>query len=187
MKVIDSNVSKEANILAEVSGVYLTGSYVLPSNISSSSNQLLITFTSDELYVSSGFMAKIHIESSLKANLSADACSMTSPCKDKEGHCQSDDECQGYLKCGHFNCPAGLGYHPKTRCCYDYCSNWLNMEEGYLASPWYPKNHPTDFKCRTLITVGMTVAGPRTITLEFLHFKVSNDAVCEHFYMIISP
>ena len=79
-----------------------------------------------------------------------------------------------FLRCGHDNCNADFGYSLKSRCCYDYCSKWLNMEYGFLASPWFPDYYPRDFKCQTLITVGMTVAGPRTITLEFLHFKVSS-------------
>ena len=158
--------------MAEVSGYhsecFIT---ILPSNISSSSNEMLITFSSDEWYTGQGFRAKIHVDSK-HASISADACSMGSPCKENQGHCQSDDECKGYLKCGHNNCPSGLGYHPKARCCYDYCSQWLDMENGVLTSAWYPNRYPSGLTCHTLITVGMTIAGPRTITLEFLHFKV---------------
>ena len=184
MRVFDGNSSKEANLLTEVSGYYWPVDHVLPSRISSSNNKLLVTFVSDELYRSKGFKLNIHEEPLMNASLSADACSMACPCKDEEGHCQSDDECQDYLKCGHNNCPSELGYHPKTRCCYDYCSQWLDTENGVLTSPWYPKFYPREFRCRTLITVGMTVAGPRTITLEFLHFKVSEAATSFHPIMI---
>ena len=172
MKFFDGNISKEKYLLTEVSGQY-SAQFILPSNVSSSSNKLLVTFNSDEFSQGKGFKAKIHVEAWMNLELLADACSMTNPCKDKQGHCQSDDECQDYLKCGHRNCPAELGYHPKTRCCYDYCSQWLDMENGTLSSPWYPNRYPAEVRCRTLITVGMTVAGPRTITLEFLQFKVS--------------
>ena len=162
-------------MIAEVSGYYQSYSHVFPSKISSSSNQLFITFTSDEWYGSNGFKARIGVEPLINATMSTtNTCSMRSLCLANQGHCQSDNECQGYLKCGHNNCPLDLGYHPKTRCCYDYCSQWLDMENGVLSSPWYPNNYPQDIRCSTLMTVGMTVAGPRTITLEFLMFKVSN-------------
>ena len=160
--------------MTELSGDYEPGNHVFPSNVSSSSNQLLITFTSDESHTGKGFKIQIYVEPNQNANLSADACSLTNQCNVDQGHCQSDDECKGYLKCGHNNCPAELGHgHPtKTRCCYDYCSQWLDMENGILTSPWYPKTYPFKLSCHTLIAVGMTVAGPRTITLQFLQFKV---------------
>ena len=176
MRVYNDNSSKDTNLLTEVSGRF--GSkfkHVLPSNISSINNQLLITFTTDEwsqTYNNLGIRLKIHVDPLMSANLSADACSITNPCLEKQGHCQSDDECKDYLKCGHNNCPAELGYHPQARCCYDYCSQWLDMDNGVLTSAHYPDYYPGSLRCRTLITVGMTVAGPRTITLEFLHFKV---------------
>ena len=172
VRVFDGNSSEEVSLLTELSGIYLASGHVFPSNVSSLSNELLITFTSDEMGRDNGFIAKIYVEAFKNAYLSADACSLTNQCNVNEGHCQSDDECKGYLKCGHNNCPAELGHHTKTRCCYDYCSQWLDMENGILTSPWYPKTYPFKLSCHTLIAVGMTVAGPRTITLQFLQFKV---------------
>ena len=164
--------------MTRVSGYYDVGHRVFPSNISSSSNQLLVTFTSDEYHSRRGFKLKIHEE--LKhGTLSADDCSVENPCDINHGHCQSDDECEGYLKCGHDNCNTDFGYPAKSRCCYDYCSQWL--EYGSLASPWFPDYYPTELRCQTLITVGMIVAGPRTITLEFLHFKVDNTGLIRIF------
>ena len=173
MRFFDGNSYEERNLLTELSNWYLSGWKVFPSNVSSSSNELLITFTSDEVGLGSGFKAKIYVEPFKNAYLSAGACSLTNQCNVDQGHCQSDDECKGYLRCGHNNCPAELSHHTKTRCCYDYCSQWLDMDNGILTSPRYPLYYPKDFRCHTLITVGMTVAGPRTITLQFLQFKVS--------------
>ena len=173
MKIYDGNIGKEPYLLTEVSGTFANHYTVFPSNVSSSSNKLLVTFISDEYYRGKGFKAKIHVEPLMNLELSADDCSIINPCIDKQGHCQSDDECQDYLKCGLNNCPAELGYHPKTRCCYDYCSQWLDMKNGVLTSPMFPNPYPPT-SCHTLITVGMTIAGPRTITLEFLQFKVSS-------------
>ena len=171
IRVYDGNYPKNSNILTEVSGVYFP-SGLFPSSITSSSNQLLITYTSDDYYRSVGFKARINKESLKDEDLSADDCTMKKPCKAAQGHCQSDDECQGSLICGQNNCPYDSGYLPNKRCCYEYCSQWLDMENGILTSPRFPNSYPSDLRCHTLITVGMTVAGPRTITLEFLQFKV---------------
>ena len=146
----------------------------MPSNISSSSNQLMITFHSDEWYKKHGFNAKIHTDLRHE-KLQVDSCTISNPCQKNQGHCQSDEECQGNLKCGNDNCPPESGYHAKDRCCYDYCSQWLDMDNGVITSPWYPYNYPSDLRCDTLITVGMTIAGPRTITLEFRQFKVCSN------------
>ena len=171
-------MSKENNALAEITGFYNGIDDVFPSNISSSSNQLLVTFVSDERrnHQYEGFKAKIHTALNHKM-LSADDCTVAKPCPVDQGHCQSDDECQGVHRCGHNNCPAYLGYHQKARCCYDYCSQWLDMENGILTSAWYPNEYPVELRCDTLITVGMTVSGPRTITLEFLKFKVGKKSL----------
>ena len=158
--------------MEEISGLLRKDTNVFPSNVSSSSNQMFIEFKSDEWWGSKGFKAKIHVELKYE-NLSVDACTVKEPCQINQGHCQSDDECKGYLKCGYDNCPSEQGYFPKSRCCYDYCSQWLDIENGVLTSPWYPDQYPWGFRCNTLIHVGMTIAGPRTITLEFLQFKVS--------------
>ena len=155
--------------MAEISGYYWKDKHVLPSNVSSSSNQIFIEFKSDEWWGIKGFKAKIHAEFKYK-NLSVDACTVKKPCQINHGYCQSDDECKGVLKCGYNNCPV----EHQSRCCYDYCSEWLDMDNGTLMSPWFPNYYPSKFRCQTLITVGMTIAGPRTITLEFLHFKESS-------------
>ena len=174
VRIFDGNISRVSDLLTEVSGFYYSYTNVFPSNISSSSNKLLVKFISDERFRTNGFKLKIHTEPLFNSTIPAEACSLTNPCKDKEGHCQSDDECKGDLKCGNHNdCSAELGYHQQFRCCYDYCSQWLDMENGILTSPQYPSEYPVKLRCHTLLTVGMTVAGPRTITLEFLHFKVS--------------
>ena len=174
--------------MEEISGYYSKDKNVFPSNVSSSSNQMFIEFKSDEWWGSKGFKAKIHVELKYE-NLSVDACTMQKPCQIHQGHCQSDDECKGILKCGYSNCPAEQEYHQQSRCCYDYCSKWLDMENGTLMSPWFPDYYPGKLRCQTLITVGMTIAGPRTITLEFLHFKVCNKhpVFCKHFFSRSNP
>ena len=173
VRIYEGNSSLESNLLEEVSSYYWSDKSVFPSNVSSTSNQMFITFSSDEWWGGNGFKAKIYVE--LKhENMSVDACTVKNPCHINRGHCQSDDECKGVLKCGYSNCPAEHEYHQQLRCCYDYCSKWLDMDNGTLMSPWFPNYYPGKFRCQTLITVGMTIAGPRTITLEFLHFKASS-------------
>lgn len=160
--------------MTEISGDYHAYN-VLPSIVQSHSNQLRIAFTSDEWSTNAGFIATIKVEEFHNQSLSADDCSIKKPCQSNQGHCQSDDECKGDLKCGNNNCPSEYGYSPNTRCCYRYCSKWLDMENGIITSPRFPEPYPRNLKCSALITVGMTIAGPRTITLEFLHFKVSDN------------
>ena len=142
VRIFDGNSSEELSLLTELSGHYVPGVTAFPSNVSSLSNKLLITFNSDESGRREGFKVKIYVEPFKNTYLSAGACSLTNQCNVDQGHCQSDDECKGYLRCGHNNCPAELSHHTKTRCCYDYCSQWLDMENGILTSPWYPNQYP---------------------------------------------
>ena len=144
----------------------------LPSKIKSSGNQILVTFVSDHYGIQHGFRASIHEEPKSVDDQKARDCSIANPCDPEEGHCQSDFECKGTHRCGEKNCP--FGYMKTTDCCYDYCMKWLDMENGTLVSPNYPNKYDHYQVCDWLITVAMTVAGPRTITLEFIKFSVSN-------------
>ena len=81
MRFFDGNISHESNLLAEVSGFYVNEYNLFPSNVSSSSNKLLVTFTSDEHFIAEGFKAKIHVEALTDLELSTDACSIIDPCK----------------------------------------------------------------------------------------------------------
>ena len=38
-------------------------------------------------------------------------------CKEREGHCEKDDDCNRGLKCGVRNCPDSFPY-PYANCCY---------------------------------------------------------------------
>ena len=153
--------------------VYLLGSLIgrnLPSKITSSSNQMLVTFASDHFGSDYGLLANIHEQPKPAADPKARDCSIADPCNLEEGHCQSDFECKGTFRCGENNCPSG--FLKTTNCCYDYCGKWLNMENGTLVSPNYPNKYDNYQVCDWLIVVAMTVAGPRTITLEFMKFAV---------------
>ena len=166
MSIYDRNSSEESNLLGTLIG------HNLPSKIISSGNQILVTFVSDHIGKESGFFANIHEEPKPAADSKARDCSIANPCHPEEGHCQSDFECNGTHRCGENNCPSG--YQKTTDCCYDYCGKWLDMKNGTLVSPNYPNKYDNDQVCDWLIVVAMTVAGPRTITLEFIKFAVSN-------------
>ena len=166
MSIYDGNSSQESNLLGTLTG------YNLPSKIISSSNTLLVSFVSDHLGTRTGFHANIREESKPTYDPKARDCSIANPCEPEQGHCQSDFECKGTHRCGESNCP--LGYLETTDCCYDYCGKWLDLENGTLVSPNYPNKYDSDQICNWLIVVAMTVAGPRTITLEFIKFAVSN-------------
>ena len=165
LSIYDKNSLDEVNLLG-----FLIGSN-LPSKITSSGNQMLVTFVSDHYRSESGFLANIHEEPMIADDQKARDCSIVNPCNPEEGLCQSDFECKGSHRCGENNCPSG--YHKTTDCCYDYCGKWLDMENGTLVSPNYPNKYDNYEVCDWLITVAMTVAGPRTITLEFIKFAVS--------------
>ena len=164
LSIYDRNSSDESNLLGTMVG------FNLPSKIKSSGNQILVTFVSDHYGIQHGFRASIHEEPKSVDDQKARDCSIANPCDPEEGHCQSDFECKGTHRCGEKNCP--FGYMKTTDCCYDYCMKWLDMENGTLVSPNYPNKYDHYQVCDWLITVAMTVAGPRTITLEFIKFAV---------------
>ena len=166
LSIFDINSSEESYLLATLIG------WNLPSKVKSSGSQMLVTFVSDHIGTNPGFLAKIHEEPKPTYDPKARDCSIVNPCDPEEGHCQSDFECKGTHRCGESNCPSG--YQKTTDCCYDYCGKWLDMENGTLVSPNYPNKYDDYQVCNWLITVAMTVAGPRTITLEFIKFAVSS-------------
>ena len=165
LSIYDRNSSEKSNLLGTLIG------YNLPSKIISSGNTLSVSFFSNHFGTRTGFLANISEEPKPAADPKARDCSIANPCDPEEGHCQSDFECQGTHRCGESNCP--LGYLKTTDCCYDYCGKWLDMENGTLVSPNYPNKYDNYQVCDWLIVVAMTVAGPRTITLEFIKFAVS--------------
>ena len=165
LSIFDGNSSDKADLLGTLIG------WNLPSKITSSGNQMFVTFVSDHFGTESGFLANIYEESNPADDPLDRDCSITNPCDPEEGHCQSDFECRGNHRCGENNCPSG--YLKTTDCCYDYCGKWLDMENGTLVSPNYPEKYDNYQECDWLIVVAMTVAGPRTMTLEFIKFAVS--------------
>ena len=171
LSIYDVNSSNETILLGSLIG------HNLPSKITSSGNQMIVTFVSDHYgsdhrYQMSGiFFANIHEKPKPAADPTARDCSIANPCGPEEGHCQSDFECKGTHRCGESNCPSE--YLTTTDCCYDYCGKWLDMGNGTLVSPNYPNKYDNNQVCDWLIAVAMTVAGPRTITLKFIKFSVS--------------
>ena len=45
----------------------------------------------------------------------SDCCTVDKPCKEKEGNCDADNECEAGLVCGEENC--GKSFYEKARCC----------------------------------------------------------------------
>ena len=166
LNIYDGNSSTVSKHLGTLIG------YNLPSNIASSGNQILINFVSDHFGTWTGFRANIHEEPKPHDDPKARDCSIANPCEPGEGHCQSNFECKGSHRCGENSCPTE--YLNSTVCCYDYCGKWLDIENGTLVSPNYPDKYDNYQVCDWLVVVAMTVAGPRTITLEFIKFAVSN-------------
>ena len=90
----------------------------IPSNFTSSTNQLSFKFHSDDFETRSGFLISYETVPSY--------CSLTS-CKEGEGDCNLDSQCEGLLVCGHMNCMNSS----ISDCCTQRCNNdsdCLNQE-----------------------------------------------------------
>ena len=84
-------------------------------------------------------------------------CASGIPCREDEGDCDSNSECQSDLFCG-YNCPASLGFDTEVNCC-------TNTQ---LLSPNYPNSYPKNAEETWLLTAP---TGSK-ITLQFHSFQV---------------
>ena len=82
----------------------------MPSDFTSSSNELFIKIHSDYIETRAGFL--ISYEAVIRH------CSLAQ-CKEGEGDCSLDSECEGLLVCGHMNCANST----LTNCCTKPCNN----------------------------------------------------------------
>ena len=82
----------------------------LPSDFTSTNNELFIRFHSDNSGTRPGFL--ISYEAFMRY------CSITL-CKEGEGDCGMDSECEGSLVCGQMNCANSTLQH----CCTKTCNN----------------------------------------------------------------
>ena len=118
--------STTANLLAE-----LTGNQI-PSNVSSCYNEMHVVFYSSSSGTSAGYFARIHL-AEIPHPGEFGYCTSSCPCEANQGHCESNDQCNGDLVCGFRNCKSALGFSNGTNCCYntnDYCSEFLSGENG---------------------------------------------------------
>ena len=83
---------------------------ILPSDFTSTNNELFIKFHSDSDGIRPGFLISYQIVMR--------HCSITL-CKEGEGECGLDSECEGALVCGHKNCANSTRQH----CCTKSCNN----------------------------------------------------------------
>ena len=146
----------------------LTGSS-LPSDISTVRSQMLIVFDSNGDYnIRRGFKASIIFEEANTDN-KTNACTVLNPCHINEGHCHYDGQCYGTLRCGHNNCPQNSDHG--TNCCYDYCGQFLDMENGILD---YYMPHGTYYQDMQECSWLIQVEKHQLISLEFIdRFDVS--------------
>ena len=163
IKLFDGNSTDKAYLLKD-----LLGWGYIPSNVESVSHHLTVRFFTDHAAWGAGFKAKIIIKDGLR-DKAVNACSVVNPCQVNEGHCFYDGQCIGDLRCGEKNCPTELGYDPDSNCCYDYCSQWLNLTAKTLTSPNYPNNYENMITCSWTITSSST---DDIIKLDFDVFKV---------------
>ena len=164
IKLFDGNSSDKAYLMAD-----LLGDGYIPSDIQSVSHQLTIRFFTDSELTGAGFKAKTLIQDGPREE-AVNACSVANPCHVNQGHCFYDGQCIGDLRCGKNNCPTELGYDSDTNCCYDYCSQWLNLSDGTLTSPNYPNYYENMMTCSWMITSSIA---DNILRIDFDDFKVS--------------
>ena len=89
----------------------------MPSNFTSSGSQLFFKFRSDGSATGPGFL--------ISYDTVIAYCSLTL-CKEGEGDCNLDSQCEGSLVCGHMNCMNST----ITDCCTQSCSNDTECTSG---------------------------------------------------------
>ena len=147
--------------------VDLLGYGYIPSDVQSVSHQLTVRFFTNTESQGFGFKAKIIIQDGPRDE-AVNSCSVANPCPVNQGHCFYDGQCIGDLRCGEKNCPTGSGFDSDANCCYDYCSQWLNMTAGTLTSP----NHPNRYENMIICSWKITSTVGSIIVIEFEDFKV---------------
>ena len=162
LRIYDGN-SSDALLLAEVSG-----GYHYNVKISSNGPQMFITFDSDEVNRWRGFYATFHEELNTTHDEVSKSCSQDNPCKEDEGQCYSNKQCDGTLKCGKSNCLTELGYQKDQDCCFDYCGQWLDVKNGLITSPEYPNLYNNNEECIWTISAEEN----QTVILQFVNFEV---------------
>ena len=146
----------------------LLGKEYTHSDVQSVSHQLTVRFFTNRDGTRAGFKAKIIMQNGQRDKVE-NACSVANPCHVNKGHCFYDGQCIGDLRCGKKNCPIELGYDSETNCCYDYCSQWLNMTAKTLTSPNYPKYYENMITCSWMIT---SSTADNIIRIDFEDFSV---------------
>ena len=171
------------NNVAQIRG--LTGNLTNhhPVLFKGSGQTMLVKFNSDSVLSGRGFKATIDYKPRGLGTWSF--CSTSNLCQIDEGNCghtwfddynvlSADYECSGGLKCGHDNCPSYLELSPWVDCCYQpkwrRCQDSLDLEKGFLSSPYYPNYYEPYQECSWLISVPENF----TVTLEFKSYSVSN-------------
>ena len=164
VRIFDGDSYDRSHLMAQ-----LTGSS-LPSDLSTVRSQILIVFDTDSRSIINGrgFLASIIFEEANTDNIS-NACTVLNPCHINEGHCHYDGQCYGSLRCGYNNCPQNSD-HGKN-CCYDYCGQFLDMENGILD---YYNPHGDYYQDMESCSWLIQVEKDHLITLELLgEFNVS--------------
>ena len=85
-------------------------------------------------------------------------CTIANPCREDEGDCDSNYECQNNLFCVENYCPASLGFDSEVDCC----------SSTEIMSPNYPNSYPNNAKETWLLTAPTG----SIITLQFHSFQV---------------
>ena len=158
VRIFDGNSYSKSHLISQLTGTSL------PSDTSSVASKLLIVL---DAAFNGIFKAKIIFEEAHTDNIT-NMCTVLNPCNINEGHCHYDGQCHGSLRCGHNNCPQNSD-HGKN-CCYDYCEQFLDMENGRLDYYFpFPNSYGDMQECSWSIQAPSN----HIISLEFVKIDVS--------------
>ncbi|XP_077973794.1 bone morphogenetic protein 1-like [Styela clava] len=140
--------------------------YDKPEDVKSTSNTLWIKFVSDGSVNKAGFAASFFKE--------------IDECEDKrKSGCQQG--CVNTL--GSYKCVCDPGYELAAdgRTCEAACGGSVTNLDGYITSPNWPNEYPTNKKC-----VWQIVAPPQhKISIQFEKFELEGNEVCKYDYVEI--
>ena len=160
--------------MRDLLGGYGTGNVYIPSDVQSVSHQLTVKFFTDGEIEDKGFRTKVRMINGPREK-AVNACSVDNPCGVDQGHCFYDGQCLGNLRCGERNCHKELGYDNDSNCCYDFCSQWLDMDAGTMTSPNYPSLYENMITCSWLIT---SSSNDSIIKIDFDPNKIFSVTAC---------
>ncbi|XP_072037692.1 bone morphogenetic protein 1 homolog isoform X2 [Amphiura filiformis] len=138
--------------------------YIIPEDVESTGNKLMVKFVSDTSVNKGGFSAAFFKE--------ADECA---------DHALSGCQQLCVNTIGSYRCECEPGYELTSdgKTCEVACGGFLTSLEGNITSPSYPDQYPRDKNCVWQIVAPSNYR----ISLEFHQFELEGNEVCKYDYV----